>query len=152
MRHGQAVAWWALLPLAVRGIAPWSLHLPAGRLGTDTWRRHALKRGVPHRPARRLPRRAQAKASAPAMVPPQEIVRQLRQQGFIERRAAYKALVERVEIRREGKAWKLTIKARPEAGITGLPPVYAGRPLGPGKSADRYNLIRVTLGARQDAR
>ncbi len=65
---------------------------------------------------------------APAMMPPVEVIRKLHQEGFYERRAAYRSLVARVEIRsirRPGRRrvdhWEATITPVLTAGITGLP-------------------------------
>jgi DNA invertase Pin-like site-specific DNA recombinase len=66
--------------------------------------------------------------AAPAMVPPAEVLVTLRKEAYHDRRAAYRHLVQRVELRsrrtagrKQVEGWEATITPMPEAGIQGVP-------------------------------
>ena len=75
------------------------------------------------------------------MAPAAEVLAALRKEAYHDRRAAYRQLVQRVELRsrrRPGRhqveGWEATIFPRREAGIQGVPKVVFGRVIASGCS------------------
>jgi site-specific DNA recombinase len=83
-------------------------------------------------------------AKAPAMVPPQTVLKGLRAERFADRRAAYRRLIQKVVLtgtwppgQKRGAIWTAEIFPRPEAGMVGIPTmVKVGRAA---KGGDGYH-------------
>jgi hypothetical protein len=88
----------------------------------------------------RLADLARLREAKPAMVPAAEVLAALSKEAYHDRRAAYRQLVQRVELRsrrdsgRQVEAWEATIIPNPEGGIEGVPKVAFGRVIASGRS------------------